>query len=148
MCLGRLKFELSHCHPAPSTAASAALFLLPRLARTGFELWAMNFGAKSKDLLVELKRSDWLPPYNEDGVRGVLAEIQALYDELTDTLGGRTTVSSSVCLRSLGPSTTSIIDLATCVWSPLHQQIQLTHSPSPLALSAIRVIYQIPSRSA
>lgn len=56
----------------------------------------MNFGAKSKDLLVELKRSDWLPPYNEDGVRGVLAEIQALYDELTDTLGGRTTVSSGL----------------------------------------------------
>ncbi|CAM9243981.1 unnamed protein product [Scytosiphon promiscuus] len=51
----------------------------------------MNFGVKSKDLLVELKRSDWMPPYNEDGVRGVLAEIQALYDELTDTLGGRTT---------------------------------------------------------
>jgi len=56
----------------------------------------MNFGAKSKDLLVELKRSDWLPPYNEDGVRGVLAEIQALYDELTDTLGGRTTVSAEM----------------------------------------------------
>lgn len=54
----------------------------------------MNFGSKSKDLLVELKRSDWLPPYNEDGVRGVLAEIQALYDELTDTLGGRTTVGA------------------------------------------------------
>lgn len=52
----------------------------------------MNFGIKSRDLLVELKRSDWLPAYNEDGVRGVLAEIQALYDELTDTLGGRTTV--------------------------------------------------------
>lgn len=51
----------------------------------------MNFGVKSRDLLIELKRSDWLPPYNEDGVRGVLAEIQALYDELTDTLGGRAT---------------------------------------------------------
>ena len=54
----------------------------------------MNFAVKSRDLLVELKRSDWLPPYNEDGVRGVLAEIQALYDELTDALGGRTTVRS------------------------------------------------------
>lgn len=60
-----------------------------------FGLSAMNFGAKSKDLLVELKRSDWLPPYSEDGVRGVLAEIQALYEELTDTLGGRTTVRQS-----------------------------------------------------
>lgn len=53
----------------------------------------MNFGVCGRDLLVELQRSDWLPPYNEDGVRGVLAEIQALYDELKDTLGGRTTVS-------------------------------------------------------
>lgn len=52
----------------------------------------MNFGMKSRDLLIELKRSDWLPPYNEDGVRSVLTEIQALYDELTDTLGGRATV--------------------------------------------------------
>lgn len=66
----------------------------------GTSLWlpesVMNFGAKSRDLLVELKRSDWLPPYNEDSVRGVLAEIQALYDELTDTLGGRTTVRTLV----------------------------------------------------
>lgn len=69
----------------------------------------MNFGAKSKDLLVELKRSDWLPPYNEDGVRGVLAEIQALYDELTDTLGGRTTVRVS-----LSTLHNNIVDLATC----------------------------------
>lgn len=52
----------------------------------------MNFGVKSRGLLVELKRSDWLPPYNEDAVRGVLSEIQALFDELSDTLGGRTTV--------------------------------------------------------
>ncbi|CAM9486333.1 unnamed protein product [Choristocarpus tenellus] len=51
----------------------------------------MNFGAKGKSLLVELQRSDWLPQYSEDGVRGVLAEIQALWDELNDTLGGRST---------------------------------------------------------
>ncbi|CAM9552250.1 unnamed protein product, partial [Discosporangium mesarthrocarpum] len=51
----------------------------------------MNFGAKGRALLVELKRSDWLPPYSEDGVRGVLAEIQALWDELEDTLGGKST---------------------------------------------------------
>lgn len=60
----------------------------------------MNFGIKSRDLLVELKRSDWLPAYNEDGVRGVLAEIQALYDELTDTLGGRTTVRITITRTS------------------------------------------------
>lgn len=72
----------------------------------------MNFGVKSRDLLIELKRSDWLPPYNEDGVRGVLAEIQALYDELTDTLGGRATVSErelnlsahlTICLYTFPP---------------------------------------------
>lgn len=56
----------------------------------------MNLGIKGRDLLIELKRSDWLPRYNEDGVRGVLAEIQALYEELTDTLGGRATVRGDV----------------------------------------------------
>ena len=101
----------------------------------------MNFGSKSKDLLVELKRSDWLPPYNEDGVRGVLAEIQALYDELTDTLGGRTTVSRA-CLR---PPATYSVGLAICVWSFLVSSLQRfctqsrhEHDPHFFSLSVAR----------
>lgn len=29
----------------------------------------MQFGDKGRELLLELERSDWLPPYNEDAVR-------------------------------------------------------------------------------
>ena len=32
----------------------------------------MNLGSKAKDLVLEVKRSEWVPPYNEEGVRGVL----------------------------------------------------------------------------
>lgn len=76
----------------------------------------MNFGVKSRDLLVELKRSDWLPAYNEDGVRGVLAEIQALYDELTDTLGGRTTVRVSIT-KIPWPDRTDVSSTCNCLQS-------------------------------
>ena len=44
----------------------------------------MNYGTKARDLLLELKSSDFLPTYNEDGVRSALAEITHHTDELTD----------------------------------------------------------------
>jgi len=34
----------------------------------------LPFGQKGAELLKELKRSDWLPAYNDDGVRSVLQE--------------------------------------------------------------------------
>ncbi len=43
-------------------------------------------GVKGRELLLELKRSDWLPPYNDDGVKGVLREINALKAEIDDTM--------------------------------------------------------------
>ncbi|CAM9627611.1 unnamed protein product [Heterosigma akashiwo] len=42
----------------------------------------MSFGQKGRELLQELQRSDWLPPYNDDGVREVLQECGAAWDEL------------------------------------------------------------------
>jgi GINS complex subunit 1 len=48
-----------------------------------------EFGAKGKKLLQELKRSDWLPPYNEEGVRAVQQEISALEQEINDTLASK-----------------------------------------------------------
>ncbi len=44
----------------------------------------MNYGQRGKDLLLDLKRSDWLPAYNDDNVRAVQSEIKLHFDELTD----------------------------------------------------------------
>jgi GINS complex subunit 1 len=44
----------------------------------------MNYGTKARDLLLELKSSDFLPTYNEEAVRASLAEITHHTDELTD----------------------------------------------------------------
>ena len=43
----------------------------------------MNYGQRGKDLLLDLKRSDWLPPYNDENVREVLSEIELHFKELT-----------------------------------------------------------------
>ncbi|GBG32447.1 DNA replication complex GINS protein PSF1 [Hondaea fermentalgiana] len=46
----------------------------------------LPYGAKGRELLLELKRSEWLPAYNgkrqDDGVRQVLGEIDALYKRM------------------------------------------------------------------
>lgn len=44
----------------------------------------MNYGQSGRELLLDLKRSDWLPAYSEDGVRTTLAEINHHTNELTD----------------------------------------------------------------
>jgi GINS complex subunit 1 len=44
----------------------------------------MNYGSTAKDLLLDLKRSDWLPPYNEEGVRSCLSEITHHLHEMND----------------------------------------------------------------
>ena len=41
---------------------------------------------KGRELLLELKRSEWLPPYNDDGCRRVIEEMGAMYDEIRATL--------------------------------------------------------------
>lgn len=42
------------------------------------------YGQRGRELLLELKRSDWLPPYNDEAVRACLQEIQLHFDELQD----------------------------------------------------------------
>ena len=44
----------------------------------------MNYGQRGVDLLRELKRSDWLPSYNEDSVRATIQEINLHTAELQD----------------------------------------------------------------
>ena len=55
----------------------------------------MNFGQHGKELLLDLKRSDWLPQYNEENVRVVLSEIKGHFDELTEQAKAATQLSSS-----------------------------------------------------
>lgn len=43
----------------------------------------MNYGTRGRELLLDLKRSDWLPAYNEEGVRSTLQEIYSHTEELT-----------------------------------------------------------------
>jgi GINS complex subunit 1 len=45
-----------------------------------------NYGQRGRELLLELKSSDWLPPYNDETVRATLQEIQLHFDELTDQI--------------------------------------------------------------
>ena len=44
----------------------------------------MNYGQRVVELLRELKRSDWLPSYNEESVRATLQEINLHTAELQD----------------------------------------------------------------
>lgn len=44
----------------------------------------MNYGQRSRELLLDLKRSDFIPPYNDETVRATLSEISLHFDELND----------------------------------------------------------------
>jgi len=44
----------------------------------------MNFGQHGRELLLDLKRSDWLPPYNDENVRATIEEISLHFDELVE----------------------------------------------------------------
>lgn len=44
----------------------------------------MNYGQRSKELLLELKRSEFLPPYNGEVVRAALEEINLHFEALND----------------------------------------------------------------
>jgi hypothetical protein len=53
------------------------------LLRSNATYQPMNFGQRSRDLLLDLKRSDGgLPMYDDESVRGILDEIQWHLDEL------------------------------------------------------------------
>jgi GINS complex subunit 1 len=61
----------------------------------------MNYGQRGRELLLDLKRSDWLPPYNEDCVRAALQEINSHTEELTVLVRAANRTSSST---SSGPA--------------------------------------------
>jgi len=44
----------------------------------------MNYCQQGKDLLLDLKRSDWLPAYNDENVKAVHSEIKIHFNELND----------------------------------------------------------------
>jgi GINS complex subunit 1 len=52
----------------------------------------MAFCQKGRELMLDLQRSDWLPPYEEDGVRQVVNECNDLIKKFTTHLNGRQTV--------------------------------------------------------
>ena len=58
----------------------------------------MNYGQRGRELLLDLKRSDWLPPYNEEGVRATLQEISLHFDELSDQVDA----ANSAAARAAG----------------------------------------------
>eukprot|EP01036_Dinobryon_divergens_P032981 gene32981-42675_t len=43
--------------------------------------------AKGKEILTDLKRSDWLPPYDEEGVTEILKDIVEVHSSLSEALG-------------------------------------------------------------
>lgn len=56
----------------------------------------MNFGQKGRELLQELKRSDWLPLYSEDAVSRCLLECQGHMAQIRPALA-QEMVSDDVC---------------------------------------------------
>eukprot|EP00970_Alexandrium_tamarense_P005769 scaffold936_cov97-Alexandrium_tamarense.AAC.1 len=46
----------------------------------------MNYGQRGRDLLLDLKRSDWLPSYDEDAVRATIQESALHHDEIKAVL--------------------------------------------------------------
>jgi GINS complex subunit 1 len=51
-----------------------------------FHIIMAMYGQKGRDLLLELKSSDWLPPYNDELVRASLEEIALHFDELQNQI--------------------------------------------------------------
>ena len=46
----------------------------------------MNYGQRGRDLLLDLKRSDWLPSYDEDAVRATIQESALHHDKIKAVL--------------------------------------------------------------
>ena len=55
----------------------------------------MNYGQRGVELLRELKRSDWLPSYNEESVRATLQEINLHTAELQDIVRANNRVGNN-----------------------------------------------------
>ncbi|KAH9246584.1 hypothetical protein BASA81_015849 [Batrachochytrium salamandrivorans] len=68
----------------PSRAAPPPSSISPRLGAGSFPEGGFPYCQKSRQLLLELKRSpDWLPAYNEEGVRLVIEECSVLDESIS-----------------------------------------------------------------
>ena len=47
----------------------------------------LQYGNKARTLLEQLQRSDWLPAFNDMGLREVLGEFNELHQDVFDTIG-------------------------------------------------------------
>merc|ERR1740136_294997 len=65
----------------------------------------MNYGQKGKELILDLKRSDWLPPYNDETVRSTLSEISLHFDELNDQVHASRTAKETIADPADRPTT-------------------------------------------
>jgi hypothetical protein len=54
---------------------------------TDLKVFMLLFGHYSSFLNLNLKRSDWLPPYDEEGVTEILKDIEDVHSSLSETLG-------------------------------------------------------------
>ena len=68
-------FELTQHHFTP---------VVPLKQKATKKHTKMNYGQRAKELIADLKRSDWLPPYNDESVKAIQAEIQSHFEELND----------------------------------------------------------------
>ena len=64
----------------------------------------MNYGSRGRELLLDLKRSDWLPAYNEECVRSTLQEIHSHTEELTVLVRASNRRASSGGAAAAGPA--------------------------------------------
>merc|ERR1740136_241349 len=68
----------------------------------------MNYGQKGKELILDLKRSDWLPPYNDETVRSTLSEISLHFDELNDQVHASRTAKETIADPADRPTTDAL----------------------------------------
>ena len=71
----------------------------------------MNYGQRGVELLRELKRSDWLPSYNEDSVRAAIQEINLHTEELHDIVRANNRVGNNNDTSSGGGGTPIPIEM-------------------------------------
>jgi hypothetical protein len=55
----------------------------------------MNYGLRGKELLLDLQRSDFLPPWDEEGVRTIANEISDAYSKMVTVYDEEGTINNA-----------------------------------------------------
>lgn len=88
----RWTFEIVKClHSSSLPIPSARHFL--SLEKTSVHVQpflTMNYCQKGRELLMDLKRSDFLPSYDDEGVRLLLSEMNDLHDKFAEIVSSTT----------------------------------------------------------